>query len=136
MSKVNRAPLSMSKLAKFMNGKDGKIAVLVATVTDDVRLHVVPKMRVCALRFTETARARIVKVGLHTRRCRLTWVNTAPQRCTAQLRQQSGVLDWSRVDSWAELLMPAAVLRGGASTIDLLMGANEMAVAVSDARWT
>jgi ribosomal protein L18E len=39
-----------------------KIAVLVGTVTDDVRLHEVPKLRVTALRFTETARARIVKV--------------------------------------------------------------------------
>jgi hypothetical protein len=39
-----------------------KIAVLVGTVTDDVRLHEVPKLRVAALRFTETARARIAKV--------------------------------------------------------------------------
>jgi ribosomal protein L18E len=38
------------------------VAVLVGTVTDDVRLHEVPKLRVTALRFTETARARIVKV--------------------------------------------------------------------------
>jgi large subunit ribosomal protein L18e len=36
--------------------------VLVATVTDDARMFEVPKLRVCALRFTETARARIVKV--------------------------------------------------------------------------
>merc|ERR1712224_697875 len=41
----------------------GKIAVMVATVTDDVRLLDVPKMTVAALRFTETARARIVKAG-------------------------------------------------------------------------
>ena len=39
------------------------MAVLVGTVTDDVRLHEVPKLRVAALRFTETARARIVKAG-------------------------------------------------------------------------
>lgn len=62
MSRVHRAPLSLSKLAKFMAGKEGKVAVLVATVTDDTRLFEVPKMRVCALRFTETARARIIKV--------------------------------------------------------------------------
>lgn len=42
--------------------QEDKIAVLVATVTDDARLFEVPKLRVCALRFTETARARIVKV--------------------------------------------------------------------------
>lgn len=43
--------------------QDGKIAVLVGTITDDVRLYEVPKLRVCALRVTETARARILKVG-------------------------------------------------------------------------
>lgn len=36
--------------------------MVVATVTDDVRMFEVPKLRVCALRFTETARARITKV--------------------------------------------------------------------------
>merc|ERR1712127_96868 len=40
-----------------------KIAVIVGTVTDDVRLLTVPKLNVCALRFTTTARARIVKAG-------------------------------------------------------------------------
>ncbi|KAI8465418.1 MAG: component of cytosolic 80S ribosome and 60S large subunit [Monoraphidium minutum] len=63
MSKTNRPPLSLSKLAKFMGGKEDKVAVLVGTITDDVRLHEVPKLRVAALRFTETARARIVKAG-------------------------------------------------------------------------
>jgi large subunit ribosomal protein L18e len=63
MSKTNRPPLSISKLAKFMEGKEDQVAVVVATVTDDVRLFEVPKLRVCALRFTETARARIVKAG-------------------------------------------------------------------------
>ena len=43
--------------------QDDKIAVLVGTVTDDVRTYEVPALRVCALRFTETARARIVKAG-------------------------------------------------------------------------
>merc|ERR1712060_385757 len=63
MSKTNKPPLSLSKLAKFMEGKDGKIAVLVGTITDDVRFYDVPKMRVCALRFTQTARQRIMKAG-------------------------------------------------------------------------
>mmetsp|Transcript_6555 Transcript_6555/g.11992 ORF Transcript_6555/g.11992 Transcript_6555/m.11992 type:complete len:188 (+) Transcript_6555:88-651(+) len=63
MSKTNKPPLSLSKLAKFMEGKDGKIAVLVGTITDDVRFLDVPKMRVCALRFTATARQRILKAG-------------------------------------------------------------------------
>ncbi|KAJ1462855.1 ribosomal protein L18e/L15P [Pelagophyceae sp. CCMP2097] len=63
MSRTNRPPLSLAKLANFMKTKDGKIAVLVGTVTDDPRLLDVPKVTVCALRFTESARARIVKAG-------------------------------------------------------------------------
>lgn len=46
-----------------MKGKEDKIAVLVGTVTDDDRLYEVPKLTVCALRFTEAARARILKAG-------------------------------------------------------------------------
>ena len=63
MSKTNRPPLSLSKLAKFMKGKEGKVAAIVGTVTDDVRMYDVPALKVCALRFTETARARIIKAG-------------------------------------------------------------------------
>merc|ERR1712230_126350 len=64
MSRMNRPPLSLSKLAKFMRGKDGKLAVIVGTVTDDVRMLEAPKgLRVCALRVTETARARILGNG-------------------------------------------------------------------------
>lgn len=44
--------------------QEDKIAVLVGTVTDDVRLYEVPQgLKVCALKFTDTARARIVKNG-------------------------------------------------------------------------
>jgi len=37
--------------------------VIVGTVTDDVRVYEVPALKVTALRFTETARARIEKAG-------------------------------------------------------------------------
>ena len=40
-----------------------KIVVAVCTVTDDARCLEVPKMTVAALRFTEAARAKIVKAG-------------------------------------------------------------------------
>ncbi|CAL5395356.1 unnamed protein product [Camellia sinensis] len=40
-----------------------KIAVVVGTITDDIRAHEVPTLKVTALRFTETARARIEKAG-------------------------------------------------------------------------
>merc|ERR1711966_138115 len=43
MSRMNRPPLSLSKLAKFMRGKNGKMAVIVGTVTDDVRMLECPK---------------------------------------------------------------------------------------------
>ncbi|KAL0403877.1 UNVERIFIED_CONTAM: 60S ribosomal protein L18-2 [Sesamum radiatum] len=63
MSRVNRPPLSLSRLIKLMNGKEDKIAVLVGSVTDDIQVHEVPALKVTALRFTETARARIEKAG-------------------------------------------------------------------------
>eukprot|EP00916_Digyalum_oweni_P019601 GHVL01032660.1.p1 GENE.GHVL01032660.1~~GHVL01032660.1.p1 ORF type:complete len:188 (+),score=21.43 GHVL01032660.1:44-607(+) len=62
-SRRNRPPLSLSKLTRFMTGKEEKIAVVVSTVTDDERMMEVPKLTVCALRFTETARNRIIKAG-------------------------------------------------------------------------
>ncbi|KAH9730520.1 60S ribosomal protein L18-3 [Citrus sinensis] len=43
--------------------KEDKIAVVVGTVTDDIRVYEVPALKVTALRFTETARARIEKAG-------------------------------------------------------------------------
>merc|ERR1712061_292019 len=63
MTRKSKPPLSLQKMAKFMEGKDGKIAVVVGTVTGDKRIYDVPKLSVCALRFTETARASIVKAG-------------------------------------------------------------------------
>lgn len=62
-SKVNKPPISVSKIARYMTKQDGKTAVVVGTVTDDIRLTELPALKVCALRFTETARARIVKSG-------------------------------------------------------------------------
>jgi large subunit ribosomal protein L18e len=64
MSKVNRAPMNVFKVAEYMKGKEAKVAVLVGTVTDDIRTGAtLPKLRVCALRFTESARASIVAAG-------------------------------------------------------------------------
>ncbi|XP_020113536.1 60S ribosomal protein L18-2 [Ananas comosus] len=63
MSKINRPPISLRRLVSFMSGKGDKIGVIVGTVTDDKRVYEVPAMKVTALRFTETARARIVNAG-------------------------------------------------------------------------
>ena len=63
-SKQYKAPISLTRLMRYTKGKEDKIAVIVGTVTDDVRLFEVRKgMKVCALRFTETARARILQAG-------------------------------------------------------------------------
>jgi large subunit ribosomal protein L18e len=63
MSKTNRPPLSLSRLARYVRGKEDKIVAIVGTVTDDVRIRNLPKLTVCALKFTTTARARITKAG-------------------------------------------------------------------------
>merc|ERR1712129_109241 len=63
MSGRNKVPVSLSKLASNMENKDGRVACIVGTITDDKRLFDVPKLSVCALRFTESARARILKAG-------------------------------------------------------------------------
>jgi len=66
MTRRMKSVTSLSKIAKQMTkkvGKNAKTAVVVGPVTDDLRLINVPKLSVCALRFTETARARILKAG-------------------------------------------------------------------------
>ncbi|KAK3370016.1 60S ribosomal protein L18 [Podospora didyma] len=64
MSRINRPPVSLSRIAKNLkNGNEKKTVVVVGTVTDDSRLLQVPKASVAALRFTATARARIVAAG-------------------------------------------------------------------------
>jgi len=64
-SRTNRHPISIKNVAKFMGreGNEAKTAVVVGSVTDDIRFLEVPKLTVCALRFTTTARARILKAG-------------------------------------------------------------------------
>ncbi|RZF33501.1 hypothetical protein LSTR_LSTR010157 [Laodelphax striatellus] len=65
MSRINRPPISLARVARFMKkpGREGLIAVVVGTVTDDLRIWNFPKMTICALRVTEKARARILKAG-------------------------------------------------------------------------
>lgn len=68
MSKINRPPLSISRIARQVTkaGKefsDKHTVVAVAAITDDVRFLDVPKLSIAALRFTKTARARIEAAG-------------------------------------------------------------------------
>lgn len=62
MGQTHRPSLSLATVSE--NHKEGKIVCAVATITDDIRLLTVPAgMTVAALKFTKTARARIVKAG-------------------------------------------------------------------------
>ena len=64
MSNSNRPSLSLSAIAKANECRPtAVISVAVATVTNDERMLVIPKMTVAALKFTKTARARIVAAG-------------------------------------------------------------------------
>ncbi|KAH7588511.1 uncharacterized protein GVI51_E01793 [Nakaseomyces glabratus] len=65
LSKINRPPVSISRIARALKqeGAASKTVVVVGTVTDDARLFDLPKTTVAALRFTAGARARIVKAG-------------------------------------------------------------------------
>lgn len=65
MSRTNRPPMGLARVQRYMNGQEKKIAVVVGTVTDDIRLDAAdfPALRIAALRVTEGARARILKAG-------------------------------------------------------------------------
>jgi len=62
-SKVNRPVTSLHSVAKYSKGKEDKIIVIVGNVTDDARQVDFPKLSIAALRFSATARARILKAG-------------------------------------------------------------------------
>lgn len=63
MSRMNRPPVSLSRINTNLAKDDKRTIVIVGTVTDDNRLLEIPKMNVAALRFTATARARILAAG-------------------------------------------------------------------------
>ena len=63
LSRVNRPILSISRIAKYMKGKQDKFAIVISTVTNDERMIEVPKLNIVALKFTKTAKDRILKAG-------------------------------------------------------------------------
>jgi large subunit ribosomal protein L18e len=70
-SRSNRAPISLSRVATVVRRKSlwlkkqekAPIAVIVGDVLDDIRLNKIPSLRIAALRFTKSARARITAAG-------------------------------------------------------------------------
>ena len=65
MSKINRPAVSLARLIRKMkdDSRKTKTAVVVGTITNDLRVYEVPKLTVVALHVTEQARARIIKAG-------------------------------------------------------------------------
>ncbi|KAF5393925.1 hypothetical protein D9757_000371 [Collybiopsis confluens] len=68
LSKINRPPLSLSRIigdTDKQSDRENKIIVQVGTVTDDIRIPStnVPKLTIAALRFTQSAKARILAAG-------------------------------------------------------------------------
>jgi len=63
MSKMNRPLVNLSRVAKLAAGKNDKIIVVVATVSGDARIEKLGKFTIAALKFTESARAQILKAG-------------------------------------------------------------------------
>eukprot|EP01126_Amoeba_proteus_P022845 TRINITY_DN22_c0_g1_i1.p1 TRINITY_DN22_c0_g1~~TRINITY_DN22_c0_g1_i1.p1 ORF type:complete len:184 (-),score=24.75 TRINITY_DN22_c0_g1_i1:151-702(-) len=63
MSRINRPPVSVSKIQKYAKKADNLIVTVVGSVVDDERLVKVDKLNVCALRFSRSARERITKAG-------------------------------------------------------------------------
>lgn len=65
MARSKRQPLSVSRIADLMaqDFNAGKTAVVVGTVTDDIRMLECPKLSICALHVTAGARARITAAG-------------------------------------------------------------------------
>ena len=55
LSRVNRPPMSIKQIIQYTKGAD-KFATIVATVTNDETLLEVPKLKVCALKFTKEAK--------------------------------------------------------------------------------
>merc|ERR1712125_297254 len=64
-SGTTRYPMSVSRLVKVANSEEkrAKTLVVVGNVLNDERLITVPKLNVCALRFTTAARERITAAG-------------------------------------------------------------------------
>ncbi|KAI3326250.1 ribosomal protein L18e/L15P [Xylariaceae sp. AK1471] len=65
MSRINRPPVSLSRVKTQIDrgNQAEKTVVVIGTITDDNRLLEVPKVTIAALRFTATARARILAAG-------------------------------------------------------------------------
>jgi large subunit ribosomal protein L18e len=60
-SRSHQSPISLSRLVRY--SKHGKIIVIVGKILNDERNSSFPKMTICALKFSSSARERVLKNG-------------------------------------------------------------------------
>ncbi|KAI4292191.1 large subunit ribosomal protein L18e [Pancytospora philotis] len=67
MSRMNRPPVKLSAVAAEL-GESGKVAVVVGKILDDDEVLTVPAMKIVALQWSKTAKAKIEACGgsIHT----------------------------------------------------------------------
>ena len=64
MSRINRPPVSISRVKVHAAGKpENTIVVVVGDVINDERMLEVPKLSIAALRFSSAAKDRVTKAG-------------------------------------------------------------------------
>ena len=62
-SRIQRYPMSLSRVVKNASKAGDKTIVCVTKVLDDERMLVCPKMTICCLKIAESARKRILAAG-------------------------------------------------------------------------
>ena len=80
MSKINRPPLSLARLIRNMKkeGREGKIAVVIGTITNDLRIFKVPKLTVSG--FSDTFFLLVVCASISSIEVRGTAINRGSRR--------------------------------------------------------
>uniref|UniRef100_A0A2I3G8Y7 Large ribosomal subunit protein uL15/eL18 domain-containing protein n=1 Tax=Nomascus leucogenys TaxID=61853 RepID=A0A2I3G8Y7_NOMLE len=82
MSRTNRPPLSLSQMIQKMKlpGRENKTVVTVGTITDDVRVQEVPKLKMCVLSVTNLARSRVLRLTLDSPKGCITVLLSGPRK--------------------------------------------------------
>lgn len=63
MSRKNQAPISLAKIANYTSKNKNKTIIIVGKVLNDERIFLIPKIFICALKISSSARERIFKAG-------------------------------------------------------------------------
>jgi len=63
MSRRNQASISLSGIVRYGMKERKKIIVIVGKVLNDERISIVPKLSLCTLKISESAKKRIIEAG-------------------------------------------------------------------------